>query len=292
MINTVIQCALFALVGVVVGVFGALLFFRLDKGWKQILLGVGSLFSVGGIGRVIISYLKVPEENISLMFLILIITTIISVWLAFKTMCTLLKEEKGRNRIRVLDIVLGYEGFLKNYYETRNRDNSIADELEGIEQREIALENKKKYLTELKKGIDEQKSGALILQLPENSEYALTNHFVKQIPLYVDHICQFKNNVDKLTNDFCGKLRENDIDKKECLKGYFAGIGMYVANDLFGTSNADVRTHFRILKDDKYIVYTVVLGDKISNDKISDIPKGQYMIEKSFRLKKYVCIHI
>lgn len=286
MATMIIQSILFALFGVIIGFFGTLLFFRLDKGWKQILLGAGSAVSAGGVGRAFVSYLNVPEENIAFIFLILIIGMIASVYFAFKKICTLLKNQSGKNVIRVLDIVLGYNGFLKDYYDNRKKDIDKNINLQEIERKKAELDTKEKYLNDLKNRINEQKENALVLKLPENSEFALTNHFVRQIPLYVNHICQFRNNVDKLTNDFIEKFKDSNVDKKEGLKGYFAGIGMYVANDLFGTSNADVRTRFRILKDDKYIQYTVVLGDKISDEKISDIPKGKSMIEKSFELKK------
>lgn len=286
MITVIIQIILFFLVGAVIGVFGTLLFFRLDKGWKQILLGAGSALSAGGIGRVFISYLNISQENISLMILVIIIGLIISVYFSFSKLCKLLKEQSGENVVRILDIVLGYDGFLKDYYESRKKDIDKNINMQELKKKEEKLEKKEQYLTELQIKIQEQKDGLLILELPEHGEVPLTNGFVRKIPLFVDHVCQFKNNIDKLTMDFIPKFTDEKVHNAECLKAYFVGIGMYVANDLFGTSNADVRTHFRILKNDAYVQYTVVLGNKISDDKISDIPKGSSMIEKSFELKK------
>lgn len=284
--NLVVQIILFFLIGMIIGIFGTLLFFRLDKGWKQILLGAGSVVSVGGIGRVFIAYLNISQENISLMFLVLIIGLIVSVGFSFSKLCSLLKGQTGKNTIRVLDIILGYEDFLKDYYENRKKDIDKNINLEAIEQKENELKGKEQYLTELQSKIQEQKGEVLLLKLPEHGEVPLTNSFIRKIPLYVDHICQFRSNVDKLTEDFCEKFTNDKLHNSEYLKGYFVGIGMYIANDLFGTSNADVRTHFRILKNDTYVQYTVVLGNKISDDKMTDIPKGRSMIEKSFELKK------
>lgn len=109
--------------------------------------------------------------------------------------------------------------------------------------------------------------------------------------IFVDNVCKFKSDVENLTNDFCREFeaKENNIDKDEKqkrLKGYFVGIGLYIANDLFGISNENVRTHFRVLKDNMYIQYVVILGSEISKDKISDIPRGNSMIDKSFELKR------
>ena len=137
----------------------------------------------------------------------------------------------------------------------------------------------------------ECKDKVITLKLPENSEIVLTDSFMKKIPLFVDNVCKFKSDVENLTNDFCREFeaKENNIDKDEKqkrLKGYFVGIGLYIANDLFGISNENVRTHFRVLKDNMYIQYVVILGSEISKDKISDIPRGNSMIDKSFELKR------
>ena len=61
--NLAVQIILFFLIGMIIGIFGTLLFFRLDKGWKQILLGAGSVVSVGGIGRVFIAYLNIDRKS-------------------------------------------------------------------------------------------------------------------------------------------------------------------------------------------------------------------------------------
>ena len=60
--NYIIQTILFASIGVIIGAFGTLLFFRFDKAWKQILLGLGSAISTGGVGIGLVSYLKIEQE--------------------------------------------------------------------------------------------------------------------------------------------------------------------------------------------------------------------------------------
>ncbi len=288
MSDLIIQIILFALLGVIIGIFGTVLFFRMDKTWQQILLGLGSALTAGGAGHLFISYLKVEESKVSVMILILIVWLIISVYVSFRKLCSLLKEQSGKNVIRVLDIVLGYDGFLKDYYESRKKDIDKNINVEEIEKKKKELESKEKYLLELENKIQEQKGDVLLLKLPEHGEVPLTNRFIRKIPLYVNNICRFRSDVDKLTEEFCNKFTNDKSQNAEYLKAYFVGIGMYIANNLFGTSNTDVRTHFRILKDDMYVQYTVVLGNKISEDKVSDIPKGCSMIDKSFELKKSV----
>ena len=122
---------------------------------------------------------------------------------------------------------------------------------------------------------------------PEQSEIPVTNSFIRKMPMYVDNICKFKSDVDRLTKEFCEKFSQDKEDNKELLKAYFVGIGMYVSNDLFGSSGTNIRTHFRILRNGQHVKYTAVLGSIISNDKITEIPQNSNsMIDRSFQLKK------
>lgn len=286
MIDFIVQGTLFALIGAIIGIYGTLLFFRMDASWKQILLGLASAFSAGGAGTFLINFFDVPDGRVASILLILILGLMISVYLTFKKLCKTLKEQTGKNIIRVLDIIVGYNGFMKDYYEARKKDIDKALELDEINNQKSKLDSKEKYLMELQREIEDQKKNCLIIKLPENGEVAVTDSFMKKIPFFVAHICEFTKNVERLTNDFLDQFTGEKSRDIECLKGYFAGIGMYVANDLFGTTSDDVRTHFRILKNDSYVQYTVVVGNKLSSEKITDIPRGNSMIEKSFELRK------
>lgn len=283
----VCQCAVIALVGVIIGVFCTILFFRLDKSWKQILLGFGGIITTGGIWKIIQLNLLISQENMTIILLVLIVSIIISVYASFMKLCTLLKEQTGENVIRILDIILGYEDFLKNYYEARKKSIDKSLKAEELNRKTMELERKEAYLLRLRDNIAEQKENPIVLELPENGVFAVTNQFVHKIPYFVKHISKFENDVDRLTDDFLELFTDDKKYNAECLKGYFAGIGMYVANDLFGTTNEDIRTHFRILKDSHYVQYSVVVGQRISDDKITDIPKNNGgMITRSFELKK------
>lgn len=286
MIEFIIQAALFALIGSIVGIFGTLLFFRMDTSWKQVGLGFLGVFSAGGSGLYLIDYLDVPAERVALILLILTAGLMISVYKTFLGLCKSLKEQTGNNIIRVLDIIVGYDGFLKDYYEMRKKNVDKEVELDEINSRKAKLDSKEKYLLELQKEIEEQKKNCLTIKLPEYGEMAVTDSFIKKIPFFISNICKFTKNVEQLTNNFLGQFTGEKNRDIECLKGYFAGVGMYVASDLFGTTNDDVRTHFRILKSDLYVQYTVVVGTRLSSEKITDIPRGDYLIEKSFELKR------
>lgn len=301
----IVKGAIFVLIGIIVGVVGTILFFRMDKQWKQILVFAGSALSVGGAGRVVIDYLEVSKEEKATVILILVIGFMISIFFSFFLLTRLLKEQTGNNVIRVLDIFLSYDGFLRDYYESRKKEIDKLIDSEEIKKKEEELRNREEKLNDkekrlvkkesiildLQSKVHECKDKVITLKLPENSEIVLTDSFMKKIPLFVDNVCKFKSDVENLTNDFCREFeaKENNIDKDEKqkrLKGYFVGIGLYIANDLFGISNENVRTHFRVLKDNMYIQYVVILGSEISKDKISDIPRGNSMIDKSFELKR------
>lgn len=280
------RALLLFLVGAVIGVFCTLLFFRMDKDWKQILLGLGSFVFTGGAAKTVFSYFDISKNDAVVLLLLLLFGLILSVFVSFVTLCTLLKKQTGNNKIRILDIVLGYGEFLKDYYETRKKDIETKINQDELTKRENLLSQKEKYLIELEKRIKRQKEDVLFIDLPEHGEYPLSSRFIQQIPLFVNHVCDFNNHVDKLTEDFCGLFTGEKILDAENLKGYFVGIGMYVANDLFGTTGEEVRTHFRILENNKFVQYAVVLGSRISDDKLSDIPIGKSMITKSFELHK------
>ena len=251
------------------------------------ILGAAGAFSTGGMGKTFISYLSNQKEHVSGILLTLIIGLILSVYISFKKLCVLLKEQSGEKVIRVLDIVLGYHEFIKQYYENRLNDTKDIVESEKIKQKNKELEQKEEYLIEFERRMLDQKKGLLFFKLPEQSEIPVTNSFIRKMPMYVDNICKFKSDVDRLTKEFCEKFSQDKEDNKELLKAYFVGIGMYVSNDLFGSSGTNIRTHFRILRNGQHVKYTAVLGSIISNDKITEIPQNSNsMIDRSFQLKK------
>lgn len=135
------QGVLFLLIGAMIGIFGTLLFFRMDKGWKQILVGLLSAGCATGAGGALFDFLNVSSGTKSLMTLLLVVGIIVSVYFSFRKLCNLLKTQTGNNAIRVLDIVLGYDGFIKDYYETRKKDIDITITSERNEKKELQLKS-------------------------------------------------------------------------------------------------------------------------------------------------------
>ena len=135
----IVKGAIFVLIGIIVGVVGTILFFRMDKQWKQILVFAGSALSVGGAGRVVIDYLEVSKEEKATVILILVIGFMISVFFSFFLLTRLLKEQTGNNVIRVLDIFLSYDGFLRDYYESRKKEIDKLIDSEEIKKKEEEL---------------------------------------------------------------------------------------------------------------------------------------------------------
>ena len=184
----IVKGAIFVLIGIIVGVVGTILFFRMDKQWKQILVFAGSALSVGGAGRVVIDYLEVSKEEKATVILILVIGFMISVFFSFFLLTRLLKEQTGNNVIRVLDIFLSYDGFLRDYYESRKKE---IDKL--IDSEEI-----KKKEEELKKELDVLKTehqGSLLLITARGTRreimekiQAKNPHFCEVLPLTLEEI--------------------------------------------------------------------------------------------------------
>lgn len=67
MINLISEYILFFL-GVIIGCFGTLLFFRLDKTWKQLILGAAGAFSTGGMGKTHLFLIYLFKKNMFLEF--------------------------------------------------------------------------------------------------------------------------------------------------------------------------------------------------------------------------------
>ena len=80
------------------------------------------------------------------------------------------------------------------------------------------MEQKEEYLIEFERRMLDQKKGLLFFKLPEQSEIPVTNSFIRKMPMYVDNICKFKSDVDRLTKEFCEKFSQDKEDNKELLK--------------------------------------------------------------------------
>ena len=286
-IDTMIEYLIFILIGIILGGFGTLLFFRFDSQWKQVLGGVGDFSGSTGIFVILAEYFEISKERRAGCYLALLFALIGSVVVAFFLLAKLIQKDDAKFPIRKLDIILGYDKYLDQYYDSR-----IAEvDKEQIAQAKGKIESQQREINEAREKLDEQMKNAVQISLPQNAKIPITNQFMEMLPVYVEHICVFKRNVTDLTNQIIQKLSEDKNENADLLKGYFAGIGMYVSNDLFGIAQntKEIRTHFRILKNGKYTKYTVVEGSKLSDAKLHDIPANEdSLITKSYELRRSI----
>lgn len=276
---------IFIVIGILYGGFGTLLFFRFDKKWKQITTGITCFLTSTGTGFAASSYFQIPVKNRPACFLLMQIAAIASVCCAFAMLAKLLQSDDSKYPMRKLDIILGYDKCLEQYYEQRKQQASafcVEEERKELSLREDRLRTEEDLFRE-------QIEGGISIQLPQNQNIAITKHFLGKLPVYIDHLYAFRSNINDLTEQLLQDIGQTDPDRNaELLKGYFAGIGMYVSNDLFGIpeNSNEVRTHFRIYKDGRYTQYTIIEGSKMSAAKIHDIPgNANSLIKLSFELR-------
>ena len=270
------------------GAYGTILFFQFDKQWKKVATGVIGFFGSSGVGWIANSYFAVSNEVKAFCFLMMYVSIGASVCLLFKKIIKIIQNDESRMPLRKMDFILGYNKALQQYYENRQKE---ADSIDIKKRREV-LERKEVSIREREERLKNQMTDKLKITLPENVEYPITKRFIDLLPVFIDHLYAFRCNINKLTEQFCEELPgSNKEENKESLKAYFMGIGMYVANDLFGISgnNKDVRTHFRIYSKDQYVQCVVVEGAKLSKKRIRDIPtKENSLINKAFELRRSV----
>ena len=231
------------------------MFFRFDKKWKQITTGITCFLTSTGTGFAASSYFQIPVKNRPACFLLMQIAAIASVCCAFAMLAKLLQSDDSKYPMRKLDIILGYDKCLEQYYEQRKQQASafcVEEERKELSLREDRLRTKEDLFRE-------QIEGGISIQLPQNQNIAITKHFLGKLPVYIDHLYAFRSNINDLTEQLLQDIGQTDPDRNaELLKGYFAGIGMY----------------------------TIIEGSKMSAAKIHDIPgNANSLIKLSFELR-------
>ena len=278
-----------ALFGFILGAVCTLLFFQTNKTWIKIIspfIGIsGAGFSYNFIGEM------TGETNINVLqgsLAILLACVILSVPLVLFLLCRMLKDKDGNQIIRIRDIVLGQKKYIDTYYEQRAeelKENFYSKELEEekiklnlqreeLGERERELENKeKKYQVQVQEGV--------ILPLPIESNVPMTNEFLGQFPDFIEGLAKYINDVDRITEEYIE--RSSERNKYDLLYSYFLAICSFTMEDLFDTSSRNVRIHFRILKDDKYVKFVAKIGKSIYEEELTPMPLKKGMIRQSFR---------
>lgn len=298
MISLALTCVIYALVGTIFGGLISLLFFRMDTGWKKVLVtfsGTGGSFGVYGT---LTKFCGITGHDLKIGLLAIILIFFIAGALgAFFILCRLLKNQDGHNVIRILDVIVGYTGFIKEYYEIRKKEidsklnfDELIKKNAELEDKEKKLNEKELKLSDIQDKIDNQSKELLCLDIPINNRIPITKEFIQLLPEYIDGLAKFTNDIINYTNEFCSHYPEDpdEEDSKKRLKSYFLALCTFVITDLFNDgSNSRIRAHVRTLKgSDVYVSLVATYGVSIYNRELTPIPKKLGMIPKAFEVKR------
>lgn len=123
-------------IGPVIGGFCTLLFFRFDKQWKRITNLVFSIGSSAGIGTSAMTYPEIPRNLRAPCLVFLIFSFIVSILVVFFMLASFIQKDDSAYPIRKLDIILGYDKYLEQYYNLRLKQTEAA----SIKRKEQSLQ--------------------------------------------------------------------------------------------------------------------------------------------------------
>lgn len=281
-------CFCYTVIGIVVGSIFALLFINFDKSWKKI---VSFIFGMGGSSGLIVvckNYFEIKNQNMKFWTTTcLCVSLMISFIILMMVMCKLIKDKDDNDILRIRDILLGQKSYIDKYYEMRCNeiDQKLnIKELEKREQeitkRENSIENKESYLTQELKKLEQLGNKKLKIYLPEKANIIITNEFLKIMPSYIRDLSKCINDIEKFTEQF---IDENENITIKEITAYLMFICLSISEYIFGGRSQDVRTHFRKF-DDKtksYEKIISIIGNNVSNRKMTSIPYSNSMIERS-----------
>lgn len=278
----------YAIIGVVIGSVFALLFINFDKSWKKI---CSFLFGMGGSGGLIVicaNYFEIITQEMKFWTTtFLCLSLIISFTCMMILMCVLIKDKDDNDILRIRDILLGQKSYIDKYYEKRANEIDKRLNIEALEgreseiiKRENSIESKESYLEQEFKKLERLGHKKLRLQLPEKSNIIITNEFLKIMPSYIRDLSKCINAIEKFTEQF---INENETVSVTEITAYLMSICLSISEYIFGGGSQEVRTHFRCF-DDKMGTYEKIIsiiGNNVSNRKMTSIPYNHSMIEKS-----------
>ncbi len=286
-LNIIYICA-----GILEGIIFSILFFRMDSSWKRVIsFGGGS----GGLVATFIGLntLLATDAIYKInLFAILLCTFLISAFLCFILLCILLKKQNDTNKIRTLDIIVGYDKFFINYYENRQKEiDSILnyDKLDvyrkELESKEKEIEEREKVLNENQNSFFDSLQNIPCLSLPVKSKIPIDSSFIEVLPSYVDNLAIFINDMGRITSDFLLKYDEYKDNEYNYLVGYFLAVCTYISKSLFDSNSNNVRAHVRIRNSDMYEKLVASLGGNEFKGSLTPMPINRGMIYESFKAK-------
>lgn len=263
--------------------------------WKvlfEVIIGTG-----GNIGIIFCLDQMIPIEDstirmysIAACFSSFLLATVVILCI----MSHIIKGDDQNNVIRLRDIFLGQYSFINKYYQAREKEvNELLSipQLEAREKeisaKESKLEADEQYIKEELEKLEKLGSKKPRIQLPENTSIILNKEYIDSMPSYIADTFYCLNEINILTETYLSREKE-EINATE-LKAYFLSIATCVSTNLFGGTNSDARIHFRVYdeKENGYIKYIAVMGNKLFLQKMTTIPyDDDSMIKKSFECRR------
>ena len=281
----------YSIIGLVIGVIFSLLFINFDKSWKKI---TSSLASIGGSGGLLVCANKFfgIEEQVMKFYTTsaLYITFLFGFFFMMLLMCKLIKDKDDSDILRIRDIILGQKSYIDKYYEKRASEIDarlgipILEERERkVNKRECSIEEKEQFIKQEQTKINRLGNKKLRMNLPEQNNIIITQHFLETLPSYIGDFSKCINNIKVSTESFI-KDDEKDI---EYLKAYLLAVATFIAQYIFGGNN-DIRVHFRYYNEStsKFEKLISVEGTNVATKKMTPIPYEDSMIKKSFECKR------
>ncbi len=249
---------MFLVLGLFLGLCSGILLFQLEKILIKCLfistngVGVYLAFDSVFLGMSLPVHFKVSS------FAVFIVSIVIGVACIFGLIGRQIRQLDKSIPICTIDILLGKNKFIEDYYNTRK--NRIDKELnfKELESKEKLLQDKEgevsrreKLLIGLQQTADEATKRGIFFPLPLNSQIPVSNHFISLLPKYVADYVNFAKVISEGTVAFIDGYKDRGHSDQDFIQGYFYQICSYTAIQLFG-STSDVRVHFRALKSSHY----------------------------------------
>lgn len=280
----IIKCGFYIMVAIILGTVFALLFIRMDEKWKTLVLSASGLPAVFAILIPLNDYFDVVKDNsiyylCSLLYVISFMLTFIVV------LCItgyLIKKQTEKVKIRILDIILGYNKFLESYYDSRKAEIDNVLNLDKLKTLKKEQEDLKVYNQEKEEIIKKQMEQAISITLPLNQKMPIDNRFLSCIPGYTNNLLQFYYSIKKTTNLFYEKYKKDKTDDLAFLFGYLSSVCIDVNTKLFNDSANHIRTHIRVKHNNDYVKFIAFQGsNKFEND-LTSIPIDLGLIRPSY----------
>ncbi len=290
-----VEYILFIVSGIFLGLLIGLFFFRADKAWVKLTSFSGGQAAFIGLFLTYYELFGITENNKLNLFTVYFVTALVTSILTVLIFAKQLKKQEGPFQLSMLDILLGYQQAIKNYYHYREKQidqdlniDSLNKLKARLESKESQLNKKEHLLTSQQQQIDSLLQTKPHLVIPINHKIVIDLHFLKMLPEYLFSITEFYHQLHSFTKDFCKDMpqRKCKNSSESILKTYLSGVCLYIGECLFKWRG--VRVHIRLHCNSREIHYKWMAFYEYSEykDEMSDISDKKGMIFNSARAKR------